>query len=105
MGDEITEIARGQLFIVKWWKRFVPTHTPTPISCHSKLNFNTQLAERFAIRVIFWSVKGSPLNEPGLSLVMIKLGKYLCGKQSTTKQISMSKSEKERKPLQESLHL
>lgn len=66
-------------------KRFVSTPTPTPISCHSKLKSYTQLVERFAIRVTFWSVKGSPLNESGVSLVMIKLGKYLCGEQKHNK--------------------
>lgn len=82
MLHKVTKIALGQLFIMKWQKRFVSY--PCPISCHSKLNSYTQLVESLIIQSKLLVI-GSPLNESGMSLIMIKLGKYLCGKQRTTK--------------------
>ena len=98
---KVTKIFLDQLFIMKCQKVFCFPQYHFILSLpliHSLLKV-LQLKESFG------SIIASPLNESGMSLGLIKLGKHLCRKRGSTWWISISKSEKQRQSLQELLFL
>lgn len=101
MSYKVTKIVLGQLFLMKCQKVFCFPQYHVVLS----LTLIHSLLKVLQFKVSFWSIKASPLNESGVSLVLIKLGEYLYRKQGTTKCISKSKTGKQRQTFQESLHL